>query len=174
MHAIASHQDAAALPMRGGSLVTTVLSRARTLGLALAIALSTLLVSQPALATDKEKKADIEKLLQATGAADMGKLMLDQLMDSLRTAMKDVPSDYWDEFKKSADLNELMAEMVPIYDKNFSHAEIKDMLAFYATPTGKKVIKMMPVVTQEAMKAGQRWGEKLGQRVMNDIQARQR
>ena len=40
---------------------------------------------------------------------------------------------------------------LPIYDKTFSVAEIKDLIAFYETPTGQKMVKSMPQMTQETM-----------------------
>jgi hypothetical protein len=42
-------------------------------------------------------------------------------------------------------------DMVIIYDKNFTHQEIKDFIRFYKTPSGQKMIAMEPRVQQELM-----------------------
>jgi hypothetical protein len=42
-----------------------------------------------------------------------------------------------------------------IYDKHFTEAELKDLVAFYSTPTGKKTIEMMPAIFADSMKASQ-------------------
>jgi hypothetical protein len=62
----------------------------------------------------------------------------------------------------------LMDQIVPIYDKNFSQQEIRDVIAFYNTPTGKKVIQVLPVVLRQSIEAGQKWGQTMGP----EIQAR--
>ncbi len=72
------------------------------------------------------------------------------------------------EDKKEAfvkDLNatfpELYAAMAKIYKDEFTHTEIKDILAFYATPTGAKLASKTGVLSQKGMAAGQEWGMKI-------------
>jgi hypothetical protein len=38
----------------------------------------------------------------------------------------------------------------PLYDKHFSEKELRQMLAFYHTPVGRKSIELMPSLMQEA------------------------
>lgn len=45
----------------------------------------------------------------------------------------------------------------PLYDKFFTTAELKDLLAFYKTPTGQKFISVMPQLTGESMKLAQEY-----------------
>jgi hypothetical protein len=42
------------------------------------------------------------------------------------------------------------AVYLPIYDKYFSEEELREMLAFYRTPVGRKSIELMPSLMQEA------------------------
>lgn len=44
-------------------------------------------------------------------------------------------------------------EMMPIYGKYFSHEEIKDLIAFYKTPTGQKSIELQPQISKDIMQA---------------------
>lgn len=62
--------------------------------------------------------------------------------------------------------DELVDLYLPIYDKNFTHEEIKALIAFYNTPIGKKYIEKQPIIMEEGMKAGQAWGMKLAQKIM--------
>ena len=39
----------------------------------------------------------------------------------------------------------------PIYDKYFSEAELRDLIAFYKTPTGQKTLDVLPQVVAEAL-----------------------
>lgn len=45
----------------------------------------------------------------------------------------------------------LKEEMLPLYDKHFTHQEIKDLIWFYESPTGKKILEKSPELTQEIM-----------------------
>jgi hypothetical protein len=68
---------------------------------------------------------------------------------------------------------ELIDQVIPVYDKHFTHQEILELLAFYQTPIGKKTILVLPKVTNESMLAGQRWGQSLGpeieRRIINSL-----
>lgn len=64
--------------------------------------------------------------------------------------------------------NELVDLMAATYARNFSVAELRDIAAFYRTPTGQKLLEKMPAVMQQAMTAGQQFA----QTVVNDMQQR--
>ena len=49
-----------------------------------------------------------------------------------------------------------------VYDKSFTEAELKELIAFYQTPTGQKALKFMPTVRKQLEKA---FGEAFDQRV---------
>ncbi len=51
--------------------------------------------------------------------------------------------------------------LADIYARNFSVDEIHDLIAFYQTPTGQKLLQRQPVVARESMAAGQQWGRQL-------------
>ncbi|OSM03987.1 DUF2059 domain-containing protein [Magnetofaba australis] len=46
-----------------------------------------------------------------------------------------------------------------IYMKHFSDQEIHDMIAFYHTPTGKKLSEVTPTLTAESIAMGQEWAK---------------
>jgi hypothetical protein len=48
----------------------------------------------------------------------------------------------------------LREAQIRIYAKYFTEHEIEDLAAFYASPTGKKMIEVMPQMMSEGMKAG--------------------
>jgi hypothetical protein len=53
-------------------------------------------------------------------------------------------------------IDELYRETLPLYARHFSPEEMKQMAAFYRTPTGQKVAQLMPQITLESMQTGQR------------------
>lgn len=46
--------------------------------------------------------------------------------------------------------NKLKPDMVKLYTSSFSEQELKDLVAFYQSPLGKKVLETMPKVTQQS------------------------
>lgn len=46
-------------------------------------------------------------------------------------------------------------DLIGLYTREFTESEIKDLIAFYKTPTGKKSLQKMPILTQSAMQISQ-------------------
>jgi len=46
--------------------------------------------------------------------------------------------------------NKLKPDMVKLYTTNFTESELKDLVAFYQSPLGKKVLEKMPQLTQQS------------------------
>ena len=42
------------------------------------------------------------------------------------------------------------ADMVPVYQKHLSKSDVEEMIKFYSTPTGQKILREMPAMTAEA------------------------
>jgi hypothetical protein len=57
-----------------------------------------------------------------------------------------------DEFPKRIHLDEILEIItMEIYDKFFTEAELKDLLAFYKSPTGRKFIAILPQISAEML-----------------------
>lgn len=56
---------------------------------------------------------------------------------------------------KAVAWDKLKPEMVKLYTTNFSEQELKDLIAFYQSPLGKKVQDTMPRVTQQSAQLAQ-------------------
>lgn len=125
--------------------------------------------SAPA-AGSKEKLNDIRKLMVVTGAGDMGKQVMKQMVDSFKKSAPGMPNEFFDRLVESVDTDELVNLTIPIYDKYLSHEDIKGMTQFYESPTGKNVIKALPKIAQESMQAGQKWGMELSRKLMAEIE----
>ena len=46
--------------------------------------------------------------------------------------------------------NKLKPDMIKLYTSNFSETELRDLVKFYQSPLGKKVLEKMPQVTQQS------------------------
>jgi len=54
---------------------------------------------------------------------------------------------------KEVPMDAILDDMIPIYQKHLNQADVDAMIAFYSSPTGKKLMQQLPQITQEAMQA---------------------
>ena len=125
-------------------------------------------------AQETQKQKDIRKLLQITGSGELGTQVMNQMIGSMKKAMPNVPDKFWNDFMKEVHTGELVDLIVPIYDRNLTHDDVRQLIKFYESPTGKKFVMVLPKITQESMVVGEKWGRDLGQRVIQKLQAQQR
>ena len=57
-------------------------------------------------------------------------------------------------FQKHMSYESLKPDMVKIYSDAFSASELKELIAFYRTPTGKKTIEKMPQLMAQGGQIG--------------------
>jgi hypothetical protein len=75
--------------------------------------------------------------------------------------------------KLKADLNprleELNVEMARIYATRFTESELKEIMAFYGSPTGKKMLIEQPQAAELSLKFAQEWSIKLSDEVVGKM-----
>jgi len=47
-------------------------------------------------------------------------------------------------------VEDVLRDMVPVYQSHFTESDLEQILAFYSSPVGQKVLKEMPAMTAEA------------------------
>lgn len=60
---------------------------------------------------------------------------------------------------------EVQDEVAKLYAEHFTEQELKEILAFYQSPVGKKVLSEQPKVVEGSMKFAQDWANKLSEEV---------
>jgi hypothetical protein len=60
---------------------------------------------------------------------------------------------------------ELRDEISKLYATHFTEQELKNILAFYQSPTGKKMLVQQPIVIDASMSFAQSWANKLSEQV---------
>lgn len=116
-----------------------------------------------------EKQRDIIKLLRLSGSAELGIQAMDQMMASFEDASAQVPSKFWEDFRKEIKSDDLLTLIVPVYDKYFTHEEVVELIQFYESPIGKKMVATMPLLMHESMEVGKKWGEDIGKKIMKRL-----
>lgn len=92
------------------------------------------------------------------------------MVGSMKKAMPQVPEKFWADFMKDVRTEELIDLIVPIYDRNLTQDDVKDLIRFYESPTGKKFVSVLPKITQESMVVGEKWGREMAERVIKKLQ----
>lgn len=60
-------------------------------------------------------------------------------------------------------------EMARLYATRFTEPELKEVLAFYTSPTGKKLLNEQPQVAELTLKFAQDWSNKLSDEVVGKM-----
>jgi len=128
------------------------------------------LFSQAALASSAESKAEAELLLdgmkmQETIQQSMEQMLNIQLKQNPTLApYKDVMLKF---LSKHMSYKNLKPKLIELYAEAFTASELKDINDFYATPTGKKTIRVLP----QLMAKGGQIGGKLVKDNIQELQA---
>ena len=142
------------------------------------------LVAAPVAADEltPQKRADIERLLEMTGATRIGRQMAAlsaaHMTQSLRQTHPQIPPRALDFLPEEvgavfdANVGAFLSAMIPVYHRYFTAEEVKGMIAFYSTDLGRKAISAMPGLMSESMAIGQQWGQSLGPTIAERVRAR--
>jgi hypothetical protein len=130
---------------------------------------------------DPAKEADIRLLMEVNGSKAVIVETVSSMLTSMRPLMTQAmpPGDYREKlidlffakFQTKIDVNQFIQIAIPAYDKNFSHDEIKGLIAFYQSPIGQKTVSTLPKLMSELREAGQQWGRQVGQDSMKEVLA---
>lgn len=118
-------------------------------------------VAGPAAAAKPSGK-QVRELFIVMHMSQMFGHMNAQMAGVMGRAVPCVPASYWQGFIDASSSQQLLARMVPIYQKHFTADEVSGLLKFYRSPLGQKVITEMPLTMAEGMKVGQAWGRERG------------
>jgi len=69
---------------------------------------------------------------------------------------------------------EMQQALARVYAQHFTEQELKDALAFYKTPLGKKLIAEEPKALEASMKAADDWSKKFAEEVVTKMRAEMR
>ncbi len=133
-----------------------------------------LVLSAPAGAQDAERTGLARDMLVAMRAADNFDAVLPAVLQALKpglTAGNPKTAKDWDDIapmmtqELSAMKASLIDDIAVIYANAFEAAELRQFVAFYKTPAGDKLARLTPVLAQQTMGAGQKFGQMVAVRI---------
>jgi len=119
--------------------------------------------SAPAAKIDPAKEADIRALMELIGVRD-------QIQDAVTTSAEQyrekllagVSKDEKERvfvnaaisnYEKKFDADQVMNQLVAVYDKHYSEEEVKGLMQFFGSPLGQKAAAETPKITREIQEA---------------------
>lgn len=123
-----------------------------------------------AQAGDAEKLQDIRKFFKLTNVAELSFADIENNAEIQRRANPQIPAEFWDELLKELKPAELIERMVPIYDKYFSHDEIRAWIVFFESTAGQAFLESQQQVLKESALAGQAYVQEVGGPILKRMQ----
>ena len=127
---------------------------------------------------DPQKAEIIRQIISATRANDLVKQMIDSTMPQVMSNLRQnplLPPAFIDEAQiklserfKTLDLTQFA---VPVYSKNFTTEELRQILAFDQSPLGQKVARLQPAIYSEVAAGAKAKGQQIGMDVAREILA---
>ena len=123
-------------------------------------------IAQPNADDSPATKADVERYFQIAKSNDMMKKLMATMEQSMHQLVHEqylkhkdeLPADYdlkmtakMDEMYENMPIDEIIQAMVPAYQKHFTKGDIDNLVAFYSSPTGAKLLRELPSITAESM-----------------------
>jgi hypothetical protein len=117
------------------------------------------------------KPALVAEFLRVTRVAETALSAMEAQLPAQRALNPKVSPEFWDRFlaRVRRDTAAMLTELVPIYEEAFTVEQLRDLLAFYRTPSGRRFIEVQPELAHASVLAGQRWGARVGADVGADM-----
>ena len=128
---------------------------------------------------DPAKETKIRQLLDVVGT----RALMEQTVKSMaetsqaslaRALMKNESSErfvelFYVKLQSKLNTDEFVSLIIPIYDKYLTTEDIDGLIQFYQSPLGKRALKVLPQIVQEAQAAGFQWGQRMGQEAAQEV-----
>ncbi len=98
------------------------------------------------------------------GVVEQAKLLFLQQNPALAKDLNEVAAKLRTDLQPR--FREITDEVAKLYATNFSEQELKDILIFYQSPAGKKLLSTQPKVIDSSMAFAQNWANKLSDEVI--------
>ena len=130
--------------------------------------LTTSALAQQTVADTPATRDDVLRLFSVMNINQQMRTIMDSMMQQQKSLVHDMArrknpnvtteelgrvDRIMDESVKDFPIDGILDDMVPVYQKHLTSADVSAMSAFYSSPTGQKLLREMPAMTSEAMQA---------------------
>lgn len=122
--------------------------------------------------TQTESAAELLEVMKMDDAIRDATMMSVEMQVEVNPALapfRDVMSEFVDKYLT---WQAMKPDLIQLYAESFSEQELRELIAFYKTPTGQKTIALLPDLTRKGAEIGARLMERHGQELQQMIQQR--
>ncbi len=140
-----------------------------------ALALFLVVPALVAQAPTNPKRDQARKLVELLRLGDIAVAEAKAGLEAQKKSDAKVPEGFWDAFMQELTPQRMAEELfVPLYEKTYTEAELKAAVAFYTSPEGRSFAAKQASLSEEARKAGERWGMEQAVKVMQRLMEKER
>lgn len=122
------------------------------------------------LAAEPASRESVTELMAVSGASQQFEQMGRMIMPSIRQMAPDAPDSFWADLEQELNPQAMLAEVIPVYQKNLSEADVRAAISFMKSPAGRHFVEAQPQIMQESMAIGQMWMQRATRKVMERYQ----
>ncbi len=118
------------------------------------------------------KRQKIQRLIELTHIIPIA---IDNMKAQMENVKKMLPfpakaqDDFVTELTSAVTPEAFVNLITPVYAKYLSEEDLDGLIAYYQTPFGQKMLKLLPQITTEARIAGEKWGGEVGREIGQKI-----
>ena len=109
--------------------------------------------------------AQVREILQMTGGNDLKQQMMEGMLPMMQQMLPYMPDTVVNDFRHSLEMADFDRAMVRTFQAHLSTEDAAQIIAFYKSPAGQRMIGVMPQIQNDWQEAG----EALGQQVMLEV-----
>ena len=109
-------------------------------------------VAAPSTPLSAEKKAKILKFIDVFGTRETMKMNFDQILASM-------PAQDAEKLKGAFNIDDVIQQLLPLYDKYFTSEDLDGFIQFYSSPTGRKLVQTIPLIMKESVDVSAKYFE---------------
>lgn len=119
----------------------------------------------------QSKQNKVKELISLSGAFPLSTEFEDKFIATFKnnSKYKHVPEKAWVSIEKKIDINILVNEVAEIYGSNFTEKEIDQLLKFYKSEVGRKVIQNGKSIAPKIQELTRNWAMEATQTIDNDL-----
>ena len=120
----------------------------------------------------QSKQDKVKELISLNGAFTVSKKFEEKFIETFKNNNKysNVPEKAWTAIAKKIDVSILINEVAEIYGSNFTEKEIDQLIIFYKSEIGKKVLQNGMSIGSKIQESTRNWAMKATQTINEDLE----
>jgi hypothetical protein len=118
------------------------------------------------------KEQKIRELLSIMGENERYVQMQKSMIDAICKSNPRVKKETLTEMASQINPKEIVELVIPIYEKYYSVEDIDQIIAFYKSPTGQKILQVIPKLMQETMEVVIKWSQEKTQEILKKMEVK--